>query len=86
MSVYSFSQSIRLGVDVGLINERVMSFVESNARKLNDAIDARRTQEFAATPPAIPLCWTRGSISRCARCAIRASMKCIGEVAFDEAF
>ncbi len=44
--VYSFSQSIRLGFDVGLINERVMSFVESNARKLNDAIDARRTQEF----------------------------------------
>lgn len=46
LGVYSFSQSIRLGFDVGLINERVMSFVESNARKLNDAIDARRTHEF----------------------------------------
>jgi ribonucleoside-diphosphate reductase alpha chain len=44
--VYSFSQSIRLGFDVGLINERVMTFIENNARKLNDAIDARRTQEF----------------------------------------
>jgi ribonucleoside-diphosphate reductase alpha chain len=46
LGVYSFSQSIRLGFDVGLINERVMSFVENNARKLNDAIDARRTQQF----------------------------------------
>jgi ribonucleoside-diphosphate reductase alpha chain len=46
LGVYSFSQSIRLGFDVGLINERVMSFVESNARKLNDALDVRRTQEF----------------------------------------
>ncbi len=46
LGVYSFSQSIRLGFDVGLINERVMAFVEANARKLNDALDARRTQEF----------------------------------------
>jgi ribonucleoside-diphosphate reductase alpha chain len=46
LGVYSFSQSIRLGFDVGLINERVMSFVENNARKLNDAIDARRTHEL----------------------------------------
>src|SRR5690606_33486781 len=35
--VYSFSQSIRLGYDVGLVNERVLEFVEGNARKLNDA-------------------------------------------------
>jgi len=41
--VYSFSQSIRLGFDVGLINERVLDFVEANARKLNDAIDASCT-------------------------------------------
>src|SRR5690606_41343449 len=27
LGVYSFSQSIRLGLDVGLINERVMDFV-----------------------------------------------------------
>ena len=38
--VHSFSQSIRLGFDVGLINERVLAFVEAHARKLNDAIDA----------------------------------------------
>jgi ribonucleoside-diphosphate reductase alpha chain len=44
--VYSFSQSIRLGFDVGLINERVMAFVEAHARKLNDAIDGARTQRL----------------------------------------
>jgi ribonucleoside-diphosphate reductase alpha chain len=44
--VYSFSQSIRLGFDVGLINERVLAFVESHARKLNDALDATRTQRL----------------------------------------
>ncbi|MDR2216189.1 MAG: ribonucleoside-diphosphate reductase subunit alpha [Nevskiaceae bacterium] len=44
--VHSFSQSIRLGFDAGLINERVMGFVEANARKLNDALDAQRTQRL----------------------------------------
>ncbi|MGC4027356.1 MAG: ribonucleoside-diphosphate reductase subunit alpha [Steroidobacteraceae bacterium] len=44
--VYSFSQSIRLGFDVGLINERVLDFVESHARKLNDALDAARSQRL----------------------------------------
>jgi ribonucleoside-diphosphate reductase alpha chain len=44
--VYSFSQSIRLGFDAGLINERVLAFVEANARKLNDAVDATRTQRL----------------------------------------
>jgi ribonucleoside-diphosphate reductase alpha chain len=46
LGVYSFSQSIRLGYDVGLINERVLGFVESHARKLNNSIDATRTQRF----------------------------------------
>ncbi len=46
LGVYSFSQSIRLGFDVGLINERVLGFVEANARKLNDAIDINRNQSF----------------------------------------
>ncbi|MBX3696080.1 MAG: ribonucleoside-diphosphate reductase subunit alpha [Steroidobacteraceae bacterium] len=46
LGVHSFSQSIRAGFDVGLINERVAGFVESHARKLNDAIDATRTLEF----------------------------------------
>ncbi len=45
-SVHSFSQSIRLGYDVGLINDRVMEFVEANARKLNAAIDEGCTRRF----------------------------------------
>jgi ribonucleoside-diphosphate reductase alpha chain len=44
--IHSFSQSIRMGFDVGLINERVLAFVEGNARKLNDAVDVARTQRF----------------------------------------
>src|SRR5580698_4387493 len=46
LGIYSFSQSIRLGFDVGLINERVLGFVEAHARKLNDAIVAERTQHI----------------------------------------
>jgi len=46
LGVHSFSQSIRMGFDLGLINERVVGFVEANARKLNDAIDGSRTQLF----------------------------------------
>jgi ribonucleoside-diphosphate reductase alpha chain len=46
LGVYSFSQSIRLGFDAGLINERVLGFVEANARKLNDAIDAQHTMRL----------------------------------------
>src|SRR5580704_1962168 len=46
LGVHSFSQSIRHGFDVGLINERVMAFVEANARKLNAAIDATRTHKL----------------------------------------
>lgn len=46
LGVYSFSQSIRLGFDVGLINERVLAFVESHARKLNDALMPERTQQI----------------------------------------
>lgn len=44
--VHSFSQSIRMGFDVGLINERVLGFVEAHARKLNDAVDAAQTQRL----------------------------------------
>jgi ribonucleoside-diphosphate reductase alpha chain len=46
LGIYSFSQSIRTGFDVGLVNERVLQFVEAHARKLNDAIDVERTQRF----------------------------------------
>jgi ribonucleoside-diphosphate reductase alpha chain len=42
--IYSFSQSIRVGFNVGLINERLLQFVESHARKLNDAVEAERTR------------------------------------------
>jgi ribonucleoside-diphosphate reductase alpha chain len=46
LGIYSFSQSVRCGFDVGLVNERVLQFVEANARKLNDAIDVDRTRLF----------------------------------------
>jgi ribonucleoside-diphosphate reductase alpha chain len=46
LGIYSFSQSIRTGFDVGLVNERVLQFVEAHARKLNDAIDVEQTQRF----------------------------------------
>ena len=46
LGVYSFSQSIRLGFDTGLINERVLAFAEAHARKLNDAIDASLNDGF----------------------------------------
>jgi len=44
--IYSFSQSIRAGFDAGLINDRVLAFVEAHARKLNDAIDPRYDLRF----------------------------------------
>ncbi|WP_462115084.1 ribonucleoside-diphosphate reductase subunit alpha [Lysobacter xanthus] len=46
LGVHSFSQSILLGHDLGLINDRVREAVEANARKFNDAIDASHTQRF----------------------------------------
>ena len=44
--VYSFSQSIRVGFDAGLINERLAEFVEAHARKLNAAIEDEQTRRF----------------------------------------
>jgi ribonucleoside-diphosphate reductase alpha chain len=44
--IYSFSQSIRAGFDVGLINQRLLQFVESHARKLNDAERTRDIEYF----------------------------------------
>ena len=46
LGIYSFSQSVRAGFDAGLINERVLAFVEGNARKLNDAVDTAFSQRF----------------------------------------
>ena len=44
--IHSFSQSINTGKGVGLINERVAKFVAANSRKLNDAIETSRNQQF----------------------------------------
>lgn len=44
--IHSFSQSITTGKSVGLINERVAKFVSANSRKLNDAIETDRNQQF----------------------------------------
>ncbi len=44
--IHSFSQSINTGKHVGLINERVARFVAANSRKLNDAIETNRNQQF----------------------------------------
>ncbi|NUS38834.1 MAG: ribonucleoside-diphosphate reductase subunit alpha [Lysobacter sp.] len=46
LGVHSFSQSILLGHDLGLINDRVRELVEANARKFNDAVDPAQTQRF----------------------------------------
>src|SRR5262245_41122211 len=40
--IYAFSQSVAMGHQVGLVNDRLMAFVDDNARKLNDAIVAER--------------------------------------------
>lgn len=37
--IHAFSQSVTHGHNVGLINDRLLEFVQVNARKLNDAID-----------------------------------------------
>lgn len=44
--IQSFSQSISRGIELGLINERLATFVEANARKLNDKIRPERTRDF----------------------------------------
>ena len=44
--VHSFSQSIALGAELGLINDRLRQTVEQHARKFNDAIDHARTRRF----------------------------------------
>ncbi len=44
--VHSFSQSIALGAELGLINDRVRQAVETHARKFNDAIDIAQTRRF----------------------------------------
>ena len=44
--IQSFSQSVMVGKRVGLVNDRLVDFVTTNARKLNDAIEPKRDREF----------------------------------------
>ena len=44
--IHAFSQSIARGHEVGLINDRLLGFVQANARKLNDAIDVSLDRHF----------------------------------------
>ncbi len=45
-NVYSFSQSIELGAQCGLIGAEVLEFVRTHARKLNDAVLPERNNLF----------------------------------------
>ncbi len=44
--IHAFSQSVARGHEVGLINDRLLDFVQANARKLNDAIDPTQDRHF----------------------------------------
>ncbi|GAB3311732.1 ribonucleoside-diphosphate reductase subunit alpha [Luteimonas notoginsengisoli] len=44
--IHAFSQSVARGFDVGLVNERLLGFVQANARKLNDAVDNGLDRRF----------------------------------------
>jgi ribonucleoside-diphosphate reductase alpha chain len=45
-NIYSFSQSVAVGKQHGLVSKDLALFVTENARKLNDAIDERRSELF----------------------------------------
>ena len=44
--IHACSQSVARGHELGLINDRLLAFVQANARKLNDAIDPRGDLHF----------------------------------------
>jgi ribonucleoside-diphosphate reductase alpha chain len=44
--IHAFSQSVTRGHEVGLINDRLLNFVQTNARKLNDALDGSLDLHF----------------------------------------
>ncbi len=46
LGVHSFSQSIALGHELGLIGDRVRETVQAHARKFNDAVDPAQTLRF----------------------------------------
>lgn len=45
-NIYSFSQSVELGHSEGVIGDQVLEFVQTHARKLNDAIDPERNKLY----------------------------------------
>lgn len=44
--IHAFSQSVARGHEIGLINDRLLAFVQANARKLNDALDHSLDRRF----------------------------------------
>lgn len=44
--IHAFSQSVARGHELGLISDRLLNFVQTNARKLNDAIDREYDKRF----------------------------------------
>ncbi|MEG2941895.1 MAG: ribonucleoside-diphosphate reductase subunit alpha, partial [Thermomonas sp.] len=44
--IHAFSQSVARGHELGLINDRLLGFVQANARKLNDALDVSLDRHF----------------------------------------
>jgi ribonucleoside-diphosphate reductase alpha chain len=44
--IHAFSQAITRGHELGLINTRLLEFVQANARKLNDALDPTLDDRF----------------------------------------
>ncbi|MGQ4661521.1 ribonucleoside-diphosphate reductase subunit alpha [Lysobacter sp. F6437] len=46
IDINAFSQSVQRGHELGVINARLLGFVQANARKLNDAIDNTLNNRF----------------------------------------
>ena len=46
IDINAFSQSVQRGHELGVINARLLNFVQANARKLNDAIDNSLNNRF----------------------------------------
>ncbi|WP_144816409.1 ribonucleoside-diphosphate reductase subunit alpha [Aerolutibacter ruishenii] len=46
LEIHAFSQSVQYGHELGLINDRLLAFVQANSRKLNDAIDPTLNRLF----------------------------------------
>ena len=44
--IHAFSQSVARGHELGLINDRLLGFTQTHARKLNDALDATLDRRF----------------------------------------